>query len=94
MFLVVYTVSPISLPPLSVSPPHLKLDNPQGLTEEEVKELTKEIRSLARERVGEVMMLEIAQLIQVHIIMVLITHHREDCIFFTFRALKETTMCE
>jgi hypothetical protein len=49
------------------SPPHLKLDNPEGLTEDEVKELTKEIRSLARERVGEVMMLEIAQHIQAYL---------------------------
>ena len=49
------------------SPPHLKLEQPQGLTEDEVKDLTKEIRALARERVGEVMMLEIAQHVQVYI---------------------------
>ena len=45
-------------------PPHLKLEQPQGLTEDQVKDLTKEIRALARQRVGEVMMLEIAQHVQ------------------------------
>ena len=58
--------SPLSpLSPIPPSPPHLKLEQPQGLSEDEVKELMKEIRDLARERVGEVMMLEIAQHVQV-----------------------------
>ena len=56
---------PSPLSPIPPSPPHLKLEQPQGLSEDEVKELMKEIRDLARERVGEVMMLEIAQHVQV-----------------------------
>ena len=56
-------LSPLS--PIPPSPPHLKLEQPQGLSEDEVKELMKEIRDLARLRVGEVMMLEIAQHVQV-----------------------------
>ena len=67
----------LSLPPSllhSLSPPHLKLEQPQGLSDDELKDLTKEIRSLARERVGEVMMLEIAQHVQVRVFLLSPSH--------------------
>ena len=37
-----------------VSPPELSLDEPQGVTQDQVKELVDEVCKLAKERVGEV----------------------------------------
>ncbi len=36
------------------SPPILRFEDPQGLTQDQVKELKKEVKKLSRERVGEV----------------------------------------
>lgn len=52
-------------------PPELSLEEARQLTPDHVKELTEEVRKLAEERVGEVMMLELAQHVQAYL-------HRHD----------------